>query len=134
MPKRLKLFEIILKSISGLLIVGVIAVTVYGVITFAKTAYNIGYSTFNQTAYEQNGRNISITIPEGAGSREVVQRLYDNGLVENKFVAYLQLKLSKYDKKIVPGDYVLNSSMLPDELFAEMSKQVNSDNTTNVEK
>ena len=122
MPKKLKISNIIIKSVSGLLIVGIIISMIFAIIVFAKSAYNIGYSVFNQTSYDNNKRDVFVTIPEGAGNKEVAERLYNNGLAHSKLVIYLQLKLSKYSKKIIPGDYKLNTSMLPDEIFMEMSK------------
>lgn len=122
MAKRLRISQIIIKSVAGLLIASLIMLAVTAVILFAKTSYNIGYAVFDPVAYEKNGKTVNITIPEGAGNRQVAEELYKAGLVENPVIAYLQLKLSKYSKKIEPGEYKLSSSMLPDELFEAISK------------
>lgn len=129
MPKKLKISNIIIKSVSGLLIVGIIISMIFAIIVFAKSAYNIGYSVFNQTSYDNRKREVFVTIPEGSGDKEVAERLYNNGLAHSKLVIYLQLKLSKYSKKIIPGDYKLNTSMLPDEIFMEMSKTAEDEKT-----
>lgn len=122
MSKKLRISNIIIKSVSGLLIVGIIISMIFAILVFAESAYDIGYSVFNQTPYDNNKREVAITIPEGAGTKEISQRLYKNGLAHSQIVIYLQLKLSKYNKKIIPGDYVLHTSMLPDEMFLKMTK------------
>lgn len=124
MAKKLRISNIIIKSVSGLLIVGIIISMIFAIIVFAKSAYDIGYSVFNQSSVDHQKREISVTIPEGSKDKEVAARLYNNGLAQSKIVIYLQLRLSKYSKKILPGDYVLNTSMTPDEMFMEMSKTV----------
>lgn len=129
MAKKLKLSNIIIKSVSGLLIVGIIISMIFAILVFAGSAYNIGYSVFSQSSYDDKNRDIAVTIPEGAGNKEVAERLYNNGLAHSKIVIYLQLKLSKYSKKILPGDYVLNTSMIPDEMFAQMSKVAEEEKT-----
>lgn len=124
MAKKLRISNIIIKSVSGLLIVGIIISMIFAIIVFAKSAYDIGYSVFNQSPVDHQKREISVTIPEGSKDKEIAARLYNNGLAQSKIVIYLQLRLSKYSKKILPGDYVLNTSMTPDEMFMEMSKTV----------
>lgn len=127
MSKRLSKSGIFFKAITGLLIMGIIVVIAVAVILFTRSAYTIGYAVFNPTPFDKNETKVEVTIPKGAGNRAVADILLKKGLVHNKMVTYLQLKLSKYNKKIEPGTYTLNTSMTPDELFSSMSKTTETD-------
>ncbi len=131
MSRRGKSSVILLKSLSGVLITGLIVIVLMAIIFFAKTSYELGYAVFNPKAYDNKETLVEITIPEKAGNRQVADILYKNGLVKSRPVTYLQLKLSKYSKKVVSGTYILNTSMLPDDMFAIISK---SDENINKEK
>lgn len=122
MSRRGRFSVILLKSLSGVLITGLIIIVILAVIFFSKSSYEVGYAVFNPKSYDDKGTEVEITIPENAGNRQVATILYKNDLVKSLPVAYLQLKLSKYAKKVEAGTYVLNSSMLPDEIFAIISK------------
>ena len=122
MSRRGRFSVILLKSLSGVLITGLIVIVLIAVMFFTKSSYELGYAVFNPTAYDDKETKIEITIPENAGNRQVASILYKNGLVKSQAVTYLQLKLSKYTKKVEAGTYVLNTSMLPDDMFAAISK------------
>jgi len=41
----------------------------------------------------------------------------NNGLIDNKGLFLVQLKLSDYSGKIIPGSYVLSTTMKPTEIM-----------------
>ena len=53
--------------------------------------------------------------------KEIGQLLEDKGLVKDGNLFYLQLKLSAYSKKLVPGIYTLNTSMTAKEMMVVMA-------------
>lgn len=123
MSRKDKFSRILLKSLSGIFIIGLIVIALIAIIFFTKSSYEIGYAVFNPTVYDDKENLVEITIPEKAGNKQVASILYKKGLVKSQLVTYLQLKLSKYSKKVEPGTYMLNTSMLPDDIFAEISKK-----------
>ena len=72
---------------------------------------------------EGKGYDVAILIPEDATNSDVAKILEENGLIDNKLLFSVQLKLSDYAESIVPGIYTLNTSMKPTEIMQIISPE-----------
>lgn len=95
---------------------------VYGTVSVATVAYDYGYRVFTEPAMEEEpGKDVSITIENGMNGTEIGKVLKDNGLVRDENLFNIQLKLSAYADKIIPGKYTLNTSMTAKDMMIVMS-------------
>ena len=95
---------------------------IYGTVRVSLISYDFGYRVFTESAIDEiPGTDIVVTIGESMGAEEIGQVLEENGLVRDKNLFFLQLKLSAYSNKIRPGMYTLNTSMTPKEMMIIMS-------------
>ena len=53
---------------------------------------------------------VNITIDKGFDIEEIIEKLYDSGLIKYKFLFKIYADYSKAEEKIVAGSYVLNKS------------------------
>lgn len=85
-------------------------------------AYNYGYSVVSDVAMERApGREVSISLAGSMTEEDTAKYLERTGLVKDAEIFRLQLKLNKYDNKLKPGEYVLNTSMTPKEIMAVLA-------------
>ena len=100
----------------------IFAVVVIGVYRLGSMAFQYGHAVFQEEAVDQRpGRTVPVTIWSGASVKEIAKLLEEKGLVEDWKLFYVQVKVSKYAKTLVPGDYTLSTAMLPREMMAVMS-------------
>lgn len=62
-------------------------------------------------------REVNITIPSGASTKEIAGILKDNELIGSSDLFILKVKFSEYDGTFKKGDYSLNTSMSEDEIM-----------------
>lgn len=92
------------------------------VFLLCKTAYSFGYSVFKQEAMAKApGQAVTVVIPEGSSALDIGEILEKKGLVESPFMFVLQEYLSTYHGDLKAGTYLLNTSMIPDEIMAILS-------------
>ncbi|MBQ4283264.1 MAG: endolytic transglycosylase MltG [Lachnospira sp.] len=91
----------------------------------AGKVYTFGYNIFNEQAVDtlENARVTEVTVPENVTAEKLAEIIYEKGLVTDKTIFYLQVKLSDYNDKFVAGTYTLNTAMTP----TEMMKVITSD-------
>ena len=79
---------------------------------FGRQAFSFGVAIFDEKGMDAEGKgyDVAILIPEDASNSDVAEILEENGLIDNKLLFTVQLKLSDYSKSIVPGIYTLNTS------------------------
>lgn len=119
--KATDILKLCIKVVIGFLLVVML-------VFLGKSAYSFGVAIFSAEAMEKEpGRDVVVIIPEGASSMQVASILTKKELSPNKYLAFIQLKLSKFSKRISPGQYILNTSMEPDQLFEAMSKEEDSE-------
>lgn len=84
--------------------------------------YDFGYQIFtDKPIAAEPGRDITVIINEGNGSRQIGKILEQNHLIKDANVFVVQEKLSEYAGEIKPGVYVLNTSMTTEKMIAVMS-------------
>ena len=126
MEKNKALFSFIRIGISVI----VILVVVYFGARFAFVAYDFGYRVFTETAVDEApGRDALIQIKEDMSEHDIARLLEEKGMVRDANLFYLQLKLSVYSGKEVPGVYTVNSSMTPKEIMAAISPEPETETT-----
>lgn len=97
---------------------------------FGRKAYSFGTAVFDEKSMDEEGRgyDVAVMIPENASDAEIAEILKESGLIEDKFLFRVQLKLSDYSKSIVPGVYTLNTSMKPTEIMQVISPETKGKN------
>lgn len=84
----------------------------------ATSAYRFGYDVFADIPAQLSpGITSTVTIEAGLNKWEIAKRLEENGIVTDAKVFYVQLILSDYKDKLVPGTYELNTSMQSEEIM-----------------
>lgn len=85
--------------------------------SFSKRTYEFCYQVFGQvTVSEEPGRDIEIQIKKGESTMNVASKLELNKVIVNKYSFYVKAKLKKYN--IMPGTFIVNTSMTYDEIFS----------------
>jgi UPF0755 protein len=117
----------------GITVIVILLVVYFGV-KLAYTGYDFGYRVFTEGAVDEApGKDVLIQIREDMSEYEVAQLLEERGLVRNARLFFLQLKLSVYKGKVVPGVYTVNTSMTPQELMAAISPEEETESTEDTE-
>ena len=97
----------------------VTAVVILGIIRLGGMAFDYGHSVFQEEAVdEEPGRSITVSIEDGTDVQAVAKLLEDKGLVNDWKLFYIQVKVSKYAKKLEAGTYTLTTAMKPREMMA----------------
>ena len=105
-------------------------IILYGMVSVARVSYDFGYRVFTEAPIdEEPGKRVRITIDSGMGAKEIGERLVEKGLVRDADLFVLQMKLSIYDGKLLPGEYILNTSMTAKEMMAVMATPPESEST-----
>ncbi len=121
--------KLLMKLSLTILIVGInviFYVFVYNKIAdLADQSYDITYRVFgNEPMDKKGGRDVKVTILKGESSMNIASKLYDAKLIPDKYSFYLKLKLKEYE--IMPGTFVLNTSMSYDDILEAISTLSNS--------
>lgn len=124
-----KALRILLKFSIGILTVGIMvvfyAVVVYGIKKAANYSYDFSYQVFGDVGVEEApGRDVRLQILKGETTMNIATKLEDSRLIVNKYSFYLKTKLKKYD--IMPGTFVLNTSMSYDDILDIITDYSNS--------
>ena len=82
-----------------------------------RKAFDFGTAVFDEKSMDAKGSgyDVMVTIPSGATNNDVADILLNNGLIDNKGLFLVQL--SDYSGKIIPGSYVLSTTMKPTEIM-----------------
>ena len=115
------LFRFISIAFKIMVVLFVIAATV----KLGGIGYDFGYRVFTEPAMaEEPGKDILVQVRGDMSARELGKTLEEKGLVRDGNLFFLQLKLSAYSKKILPGVYTLNTSMTAKDMMVVMSTEV----------
>lgn len=100
-------------------------VLVYFVYSTSIMAYDYGYRVFTEPAMAKEGEGVDITvdITMGKSDRQIGQILEAKGLVRDGDLFYIQALLSEYSGQLLPGSYVLNTSMTAKEMMEIMATE-----------
>ncbi len=106
-------------KINSSIFVALIVVCVVLTISFAVAIFGINMG-MEYLGVGKKDVTITINIPSGSGSSEITQLLYDNGIIENKTLFKITLKIKKAGASLKPGDVTLKPSMGYDSIIQEL--------------
>ncbi len=93
-------------------------ITIIGLIVF----YNVSINSYDKSIDKNDHKNdITIVLKQGITSKEIVNVLHNGGLVKNKYVGYIYLKLNK-DIVLQAGTYKFNKGMSLKEIIADIAE------------
>lgn len=102
------------------------------ILMLTQKAYRFSYQVFgNEAADPKPGHERSIKITKGESTMDLASVLETNGLIVSKYSFYVKAKLTK--QVILPGKYIINSSMTYNEIFDVITKASNEDDTKSSE-
>lgn len=105
-----------------LLRLSIVILVIVGIYKLGGYAYTFGYSIMADTAAEpEPGRDMRVSLTSDMTAKEVAQLLERKGLVHNADIFQIQLKINKYEERLEPGDYILNTSMTPRKLMQTLA-------------
>ncbi len=92
-------------------------------ILMVQFLYDFGQKIFREEARTstENAVLVEVVVPEDASAMSVAKLMEENGLVEDSKLFYVQILLSDYKDKFVPGVYTLSTDMKPSELMMTIS-------------
>jgi len=86
------------------------------IVNVSKKAYAFSYQLYGQVAEDKKpGRENIFQIKKGEATMDIASKLKLNKLIVDKYSFYFKAKLKNYT--IMPGTYILNSSMTYDDIF-----------------
>ena len=101
-----------------LLRLALLILVVIGIFKVGEYAYTYCYSVVSDTAAEEEpGRDVSVSVTSDMSAGKVAKLLERKGLIKSADVFQIQMKVTGYEDKIQPGEYVLNTSMRPREML-----------------
>lgn len=101
-----------------LLRLALLILVVVGIFKVGEYAYTYCYSVVSDTAAEEEpGRDVSVSVTSDMSAGKVAKLLERKGLVKSADVFKIQMKVTGYEDKLQPGEYVLNTSMRPREML-----------------
>lgn len=116
--------KIVMRLVSISFHVLVFLVIVYGLYQLGLRSYDYGYRIFTESAVTSgDGRDRLVQIKSSMDASDIGELLEEKGLIRDKWLFVIQLKLSEYSKSIEPGRYTLNTSMTAKEMMQIMSKE-----------
>ncbi len=119
----MKIDKMVLRTITIVLKIVFAVLVVMFVYKGAMLAYDYGYRVFAEEPVDSEpGRDIEVAIDESMDAKAIGKLLESKGLINDGNLFYLQNILSKYKGDLLPGTYVLNTSMTTEEMMAVLSE------------
>ncbi len=122
--------KVIFKFIKIAFSIMVALIILYGTVSVAVVAYDFGYRVFTEAPMDEDaGKRVRVIVEPGMKGKEIGEVLVEQGLIRDANLFVLQMKLSIYDGKLLPGEYILNTSMTAKEMMAVMATPPASEST-----
>ena len=114
-----QVFIAMLNMIVRLVISCVVVVLIYRA---AMYAYHFGYMVFADATMEVSpGRDVSVTVETDDDLKEIGEMLERRGLISDANIFLVQATLLEYKDSLIPGVYMLNTSMTSEKMLEIMS-------------
>ena len=98
-----------------------IILVVIGIFRLGEYSYYFGYSLISDTSVDAPpGKDISMNLRSDM-TVKVAKLLERKGLIKDDTIFQIQLKLNDFEDKLMPGSYVLNTSMTAKEIMNVLS-------------
>ncbi len=122
--------KIVMRLVSISLTALVFLMVVYGLYKLGVRSYSYGYRIFAEPPVTSgDGRDRLVQIKSSMSDTDIGTLLEEKGLIRDKWLFVIQLKLSGYSGRLTPGRYTLNTSMTVDEMMQIMSQEDSEGNT-----
>lgn len=119
-----------MRVVSICLRVAIFVAVVLGIVYLGQTTYHYTHEVFNDEAFEEApGRDVVIKVSEEVSGKQLAKVLEENGLIENAVVFQIQMKMADFSGTVKAGNYKLNTSMTPSEMFKVLSGENEDDET-----
>lgn len=100
----------------------VVVCIIWSLYQVGEYAYDFGHQLYSGEAVSSPpGKDAAVVVQEGASVKKVADMLWRQGLIKDRYVFWVQEKLSKYSGQMQAGNYVLNSSMNAEEMIAVLT-------------
>lgn len=92
------------------------------IIKCSKVAYDFSYQLFGNVAVEaEPGTDVTVEIKKGESTYGIAKKLELNRIIVNKYSFYVKAKITK--QVIMPGTYVVNTSMNYEQILEVITKR-----------
>ena len=89
---------------------------------YASVAYRYGYNIYNQIpASQYDTRTVTVSVTDSMSVKDIAELLENRGIINDKYLFWLQERFSEYHGMIAAGTYELSPSQTADEIIAQMS-------------
>lgn len=123
--------KVVVSTVITILKVVIFVVIVMCVYKLASVAYNYGYRVFTEAPVDvAPGKDVQIAIGNDDSAKDIGKKLEEAGLVEDRTIFYLQNITSKYKGDLLPGVYVLNTSMTAEQMMEIIAAGESAQTTT----
>jgi len=96
-----------------------------GVFKASTFCYEFGYRIFSEKPVDSEpGEEIEVSISKDDSALDIGKKLEEKGLIRDAKLYVAQYYLSAYVDDLIPGTYVLDTSMTAKEMLAVMSTVV----------
>ncbi len=100
-------------------------VVVFAIVKAGTFAYNFSFEVFGSVSVEaEPGRDVEFQILKGESTMDIANKLEVSKLIVDKYSFYTKTKLKEYN--IMPGTFILNTSMDYDEILSVITDIKNS--------
>lgn len=88
-------------------------------------AFGFTYRMFDDAPYKPGDTStVSVTILADSSSKDIVEQVFESGVVEDKYVFMAKTYLEGYYKTMKPGTYELSPSMTNSQILQLITGQV----------
>ena len=98
-----------------LVIIGILLISIIGMF--------IAYNNVVKRPLKTDSDKITIEVNEGEGFYNLLDRLYSEGVIKNKTLIKVNLKLTNQNLKIIPGSYEVESDVTLKELIKMLTTE-----------
>lgn len=120
----MKANKVVLKFVKLGITTIVALLIIYGTVSVSLVGFDFGYRVFTEPAMEEEpGKDVSVIIDKGMSKDAIGRELQSKGLVRNATLFVIQLELSAYADRIIPGTYILNTSMTAKDIMVVLSTE-----------
>lgn len=96
----------------------VIVVAVLALINGGKWAYAQAYDLMARTPnQDQEIKNVSVTVPQGASTESIAKILEENGLIDSTLYFRIIARMNDFDGHFQYGDYTFNTGMSEEDMM-----------------
>lgn len=118
----MKVRDVVISVCETVLKLAAIAIIAMLIYRGALLAYEYGYRIFEEAPMSTGeGREVTVTIPEGMSAKEMGELLYMKGLIRDEKLFQLQYHLSEYKESLLPGEFTLCTNMTVEEMLKAMT-------------